>query len=89
MNKTGYVTKYALSKGHILRREGECQPSDPTRFRQEGAWVPSMRVGREVFFHEDEAMARADEMRTEKIASLKKQIARLEKLKFVVKDPDQ
>ncbi len=66
MSKTGYVTKYALSKGHIVRREGEHSPNDPTYFRPSGPiWQTSMRVGRDVFFHEDEAVHRAGIMRAE------------------------
>ena len=72
-----YITKYALTRG-ILETDGATV---------EG--IPSMAETNFGYFHGDdwhetkeEAIKRAEEMRTKKIASLRKQIEKLEALKF-------
>lgn len=74
-----YVTKYALTKG-ITIADGDTSTAHPDMFRGKGVWE---------FYHGDDwheteqaAKDRAEAMRVKKIASLKKQLARLEKLKF-------
>ena len=72
-----YITKYALTRG-ILEADAELNPRFPT--------MVSTNLGH---FHgkdwhetKEAAIYRAEEMRTKKIASLKKQIEKLEALKF-------
>ncbi len=76
-----WITKYALTEG-IEAIDGEIA-SDIS----ENMFVQSGRTGR--IYHgkewhstEESAIKRAEEMRIAKIASLKKQIARLEELEF-------
>ena len=72
-----YITKWALTKGII-------ELDDPEVF--EGYVV----IGRldpminpvDWFFNKPAAIERAEEMRVKKIASLRKQIAKLERMKF-------
>lgn len=75
-----YITKYALSEG-ILEREGKVDVRTPTMFCADGAWNN--------YFHNKDwhltrelAIQRAEAMRKAKIASLKKQLAKLEGMKF-------
>jgi len=86
--RTVYVTKYALSEGIIcsdvirdygrgmlaLRQQG--LPSGSSIYTQKD-WAPTATA----------ALARAEEIRVAKIASLKKQIAKLEKLTFAIPHP--
>lgn len=75
-----WITKYALSSG-ISEQEADEQDGDYI-------WVGSGPALRQMFtkgeWHLDEhsAKTRAEEMRVAKIASLRKSIAKLEKLKF-------
>lgn len=76
-----WITKYALTSG-IEELHGGQHWSSATRFvtkRHGWDWVfkrPDWHTTKE------EAIARAEEMRTKKIANLKEQISKLEKLKF-------
>ncbi|VVA47960.1 hypothetical protein SERVES_01681 [Serratia ficaria] len=82
-----FVTKYALSTG-IFSAEAE---------RRDGSDMAIIRVDRssgyfDMYLHkgdfhldEESALRKAQEMRQKKIASLHKQLAKLEKLKFEVK----
>ena len=77
-----FITKYALTKG-ILEKEAErCDYG----YEYEIAYVigefSSYSVGKEAFRTREQAMERAEKMRLKKIASLKKQIEALEKMKF-------
>jgi hypothetical protein len=79
---TAWVTKYALTKG-IYKALGS------VNVRTGNLYFYGRTHGYHVYkniWHrtEAEAMARAEEMRTAKIASLKKQIAKLEQLKIRV-----
>ena len=72
-----FITKYALSVGI---EEIECQDTTDPRVKRGDKWN---------YFHNGDwhdtrevAIKRAEEMRCKKIASLKKSIAKLEKLKF-------
>lgn len=69
-----YVTKYALTQGIF-----EAQATDVRGgiIKLEGSWIDLFRKPDWHLSLED-ARARAEEMRTAKIASLKKQLARLE-----------
>lgn len=81
---TWYITKYALSGG-IKAIEGKAEPStfDPTvqLVRGVGGWGYH-HAGRDVFDTLDAAIADAEARRVKKIASLKKQITKLEKADF-------
>ncbi len=79
-----WITKYALSKGIL---EFNAEPNgDMTYIR-----ALNERFGFETYYHgegrewhrsEDEARARANRMVRDKINSTRRQLARLEKLKF-------
>lgn len=76
-----YVSKYALTNGvRILKVFNSYALAVPQ-------FVDGLRLGREVHTTWTEALAAAEQMRTKKIASLRKQIAKLEKLEF--KEPKQ
>ena len=77
-----FITKYALTKG-ILEKEAEiCDYG----YEYEIAYVigefSSYSLGKEAFRTREQAMERAEKMRLKMIASLKKQIEALEKMKF-------
>jgi hypothetical protein len=78
---TGYVTKYALSAG-IKEMQLEYDGSRYCNEIGSGIFRFFGRLGRDCFRSHFEAKERAEEMRKDKIASLKKQIAKLEKLTF-------
>lgn len=84
MTKTWYITKYALIGG-IKQIEAAAKPTndDPSRqwVKKAGDWN-WYYVGKEAFDTLDAAIADANERRTRKIVSLKKQIAKLEKADF-------
>lgn len=84
-----YVTKYALgSKGTIETIDCEKAKYIDGYVRQTGGyWGSSFKVGRDAHETVDMAMRAADAARLKKIASLKKQIAALEKMVFTVKEP--
>ncbi len=77
-----FITKYALTKG-ILEKEAEIRDYG---YEYEIAYVKgefsSYPLGKEAFRTREQAMERAEKMRLKKIASLKKQIEALEKMKF-------
>jgi len=77
-----FITKYALTKG-ILEKEAEICDYGNGHIR---AYVKeefsSYSLGKECFKTKEQAMERAEKMRLKKIASLKKQIEALEKMKF-------
>ncbi|GJD41289.1 hypothetical protein [Methylobacterium bullatum] len=83
--KIAYVTKYALSGGIAVREiiradeDGYAVVRWPGGLNGQfgigkGDWSPTLQA----------AIARAEAMRVAKIASLKKQIAKLEKLEFSI-----
>jgi len=80
----GYVSKYALTKGvqKMPLRESSHGFARPTT---QPCWASFNE--REWHRTEESALQRAEEMRKAKIASLQKQIAKLEKTTFTVKDP--
>jgi len=83
-----WVTKYALTTG-IFEVEAEVEKREK---RNEGMAVvpndfksgtyPRYFHGKEWHLTKESAMKQAEEMRTKKIASLQKQIGKLENLKF-------
>lgn len=78
---TMWISKYALSKGRISAEIGTV--SD-LHFKV--GWHGFYVIGRDAHSTRDAALEAAEAMRIKKIASLKKQIAKLEKMKFVAED---
>ena len=77
-----FKSKYALTKG-ILEKEVKIQDHGNGYIRAyEKGGFPSYSLGKECFRTREQAMERAEKMRLKKIASLKKQIEVLEKMKF-------
>lgn len=80
--RTYYLTKYALSDG-IKVAEGAQLERDPAYIGVGRGWdYATYALGTEAFETEAEAIANADARRVKKIASLKRQIAKLEKMTF-------
>lgn len=77
-----WITKYALTDG-IIEEEAEPCGKDMIAVRNERA-LSSYFHGEGKNWHKtkESAIAKAEEMREKKIASLKKQIDKLEKIKF-------
>jgi hypothetical protein len=83
-----WITKYALTTG-IFEVDGELFARDTAvsyRRGTSGYSYPEYARGGEWQRTPELAILRANEMRVAKIASLKKQIAKLEKMTFEVKD---
>jgi hypothetical protein len=76
-----WITKYALTMGISERVARICSDINPDMISCGGLDL-FHGEGREWHRTKEAATARAEEMRKAKIASLKKQIARLEKLTF-------
>lgn len=78
-----WITKYALSEG-IIAIDGEAPHADGyASVKVPGASYHQLfKVGGTAFLTEGEAKADAEKTRIRRIASLKKQIAKLEKLRF-------
>lgn len=77
-----FITNYALTKG-IIEKEAEihsCMNESKYAFVR-GEFI-SYNMGKEAFYNHEDAIRKAEEMKQKKIASLKKQIAKLEKLSF-------
>ncbi len=73
-----YITKYCLTDG-IQEMDGEVSKEWPKYFVTTN---PKLFLPNCWHTTREAAVAQAEQMRIKKIASLKKQIARLEKLKF-------
>ena len=81
--ETFYLVRYALSEGTIAEVRG-CEGSYESK-----GWVgvnnnnwTSFKLGRDIFRDRNDAVAQVEVMRKKKIASLQKQIQRLEGMKF-------
>lgn len=87
MGKKVYITKDALTKG-ILEIDAKVEPSyyDQNivyaRVYDRYLGTEFFRVGSEVFLTKEEALKDAEKRRIKKIDSLKKQIKKLENIKF-------
>lgn len=76
-----WITKYALTKG-IYKEDGcDVWTSGDTTYVRGSAWN-SFRLGTEAFTDKDAAIANAKKRQANKIASLKKQIAKVQAMKF-------
>jgi hypothetical protein len=78
-----YVTKYALTSGILVVEAEHCTDIDPNmisfgemNYAHGNNWHPTLKA----------ALTRAEDMRQRKLATLRKQVARLEKLKIGVVD---
>jgi len=76
-----YVTKYALTSGIEEVEANEPSPTSP-KFLSIGGFHSAWGEGKQWHRDLESAVKRAEEMRGDKIASLKKAIARLEKIDF-------
>lgn len=86
MAGTYYLSKYALSsKGKISTFVAKDEPDELGYVVPAGTWR-CVKVGRDAYRTVEEAIAAAETARTKKIASLRKQIAALEKLTFSVEE---
>ncbi len=82
-----WASKYALSQG-ILELGPVTYKNDMVRFRQGNGMMQFYHgLGKEFHFSLEEAQARAEEMRITKIASLRKQIEKLQSMKIKVASP--
>ena len=79
-----WITKYALSLNVFEMEADEPDERAPSMIVGTGAYRLSYFHGEGQEWHRtrDSAISKAEEMRKAKIASLKKQIEKLEKLKF-------
>lgn len=78
-----YITKYALTSG-IKEVETEIHKStlnDNLNYVRDSAYSFHY-IGKDAFLDKSEALNKAEDMRKKKIASLRKQIEKLEKLSF-------
>ena len=80
MSKTYYLTKYALTQG-IEEVKTDDTPNEHGYFNVAGHYF-SFRLGKDLCETVPDAIKRAEQMRTAKIASLKKSIAKLEQMEF-------
>lgn len=77
-----FITKYALTEG-ILEKEGEINPQARSMFCAENETFGYFHgEGKDWHRTREGALKRAESMRLAKIASLKKQISKLEALKL-------
>ena len=81
--ETFYLARYALSKGKIEVVTGEYSVCDTewVTSKHGGLWS-AFKLGREIFRTREEAVAKADELRKKRIASLHKQIKKLSEMEF-------
>lgn len=78
-----WIAKYALTSGIKKGSVVYLSNSDELVLcESEDGWSSYFYFNKEVFLTESEAIGKAEEMRVKKIASLKKQIAKLEKMTF-------
>lgn len=78
-----FITRYALTSG-IKEVETEIHKSnfkDSPNYIRDGSYTCHY-IGKDAFLDKSEALNKAEDMRKEKIASLRKQIENLEKLSF-------
>lgn len=79
-----WVSKYALTTGIFEVENCEITSSGKgVMWKDDGCfWQSVYGLGREYHTSQEDAFIRAEAMRLDRIASLRKQIAKLEKLKF-------
>lgn len=77
-----FITKYALTKGILEKRVGDCFDISPNMVSFIGAEWSECYHGRDWHRSRADAIVRAEEMRKAKIESLKRQLTLLTALKF-------
>jgi hypothetical protein len=80
-----YVTKYALTRGILLVEAEQCIDIDPSMI---AFGEMDHAHGEDWHLSLEAALSRAEVMRRRKLAALRKQVARLEKLKIKVVEVD-
>ena len=81
-----YSTKYALSEGIVEIDDSLCRLSTSGNYvvvSMNGGYQQCFSIGRDMHNNKQDAIKRANEMRERKIASVKKQLLKLEKMSFV------
>lgn len=86
MSKKGFnmrvwISKYALTKG-LYETEGVISTTSSSMIKEVDVDYPDFFHGNEWHENKKEAIARAEEMRTKKIASLNKKLKKLEDMTF-------
>lgn len=76
-----WITKYALTDG-VEKVQAEHSPSYPGMVTVRSGIYPQSFHGMDWHRTEADALARAEQMRLKRVAALKKQLARLQKLSF-------
>lgn len=80
-----YITRWALTKGILEVPESRARFNDDgwiVADRPDTPWLSGFFSPIEWYRSKEEAIARAEKMRDKKIASLKKQIAKLKEMEF-------
>ena len=80
---TVWVTKYALTTGIIIEQVEEPNPERPHMIHAKALGPQAYFHGRDWHRTREDAVTRAKEMRIARLASLRKQIAKLESKIFV------
>lgn len=81
MEKKIFVFKYALTKG-IIEVDAEIKQGTHEKYAKSKNQMNIMWPNRDYVHTKEEALKKAEDMRFKKIESLKKQIVKLEKMKF-------
>ena len=77
-----FITKYALTKG-IIEKESDIHSfRDGSKFAYVRGEFIGYKMIVDAFYNYESAIQRAEEVRKKRIASLKRQIEKLEKLSF-------
>lgn len=77
-----WITKYALTKG-IIEADGELTSFDSVSILNRGLSLPTHWFYKgDWHFDKQSAIKKAEEMRQNKIESMKKQIQKLERMRF-------
>lgn len=84
MNTTYYLIKYAMSSNGEIRAFSTDQTHNEFSYVFEPGTWSSHKIGRDLFTTPEDAIAAAEVARKKKISSLRKQIAKLEKIEFRV-----
>lgn len=77
-----FITKYALTKGIIKKEANIHSFRDGSKFAYIRGEFIGCKMTVDAFYDYESAIQRAEEMRKKRIASLKRQIEKLEKLSF-------
>ena len=83
-----WVTKYALSSGVFSTEAKVDEANKRAQIKRPGDYWAWNAFGNEFHTTEEAARARFDELKQKKLASLRKQIAKIEALEFTVKESE-